>query len=204
MTIQAEKVSCAPEERTAIKDTTGAVLLETCQKELGLCAYDGTCLFRSAHGDRLFNAVDSNLRTGEATFVELNLKRCRYGLGQRNICLDPFYSVAADLKEFRLGDVLFIPALKGLALPGGSTHSGYVIVRDSSPIFRGTGPHRLHFFTGDIRDTETKNPFVKVGLDRPEREFTYERISGEKAEVVRKARNFPRLPGVSPSEAVNR
>ena len=60
------------------------------------------------------------------------------------MCLDPYYSVAADLDIYKLGTVVYVPSFVGVLLPSGVNHDGYFVVRDSGSSIKGYG--RFDFF----------------------------------------------------------
>lgn len=56
-----------------------------------------------------------------------------YGLGAKDYKLVPYRSAAAQPRRFPVGTTLFVPALRGLALPSGTAgtaHDGYLFVAD--------------------------------------------------------------------------
>ena len=118
--------------------------------------------------------------------------QCPHGLGVKGICLDPFYSLASDLNHHKPGDVIYIEKLKGITLPDGSIHDGYMIVRDRGGAIH--GPNRFDFFTGSYTNTDPQNSFAAIGLAAKKNSFQYVKITGEKAEAIRKLRHFPLVP----------
>ena len=108
------------------------------------------------------------------------------------MCVDPFYSVAADLKIYNLGDVIYLPAVRGVVLPNGEIHDGYFIVRDAGGGSEGEG--RFDFFTGLYTSSTLNNPFTKLKLNGLQTFPEYVLIEGAQADQMRQQRNFPLLP----------
>jgi 3D (Asp-Asp-Asp) domain-containing protein len=81
----------------------------------------------------------------------------KYGKGNRGNALEPFVSVAADQSRFPFGTKIYVPAAKGLKLPGGKRHDGFFVVADVGSAIKG---NHLDFFTGPFYG-EFKFPFVK-------------------------------------------
>ncbi|MFP5519710.1 MAG: 3D domain-containing protein [Bdellovibrionia bacterium] len=181
---------CAPEEFNPIRNREGEILFSLCEVDRRKCVVQGTCLIQIQEQEFLLN-IDTKI-DGEFRFKILKNTQCHFGMGVRNICLDPFYSVAADLKFHKPGDVLFIPALKGVKLPDETIHDGYVIVRDAGGGI--VGEHRFDFFTGYFHYLHRKNPFYSLGLTNPEKRFQYEKVDSTLAEEIRKKRAYPKIP----------
>lgn len=173
-----------------IRTPEGYLLLTMCESERKRCLMQGTCLVKLG-GDEIIINYTKKVRN-EYRFRLVNLEECPFGFGVRGSCLDPFYSIAADLRYFRLGDVIHVPTLVGVELPDGSRHTGYLIVRDAGGMIK--GPHRFDLFTGYLDHLDSENPFKKLGLGDPDNRFQYRRVSGAEAESVRQARNFPKFP----------
>ncbi len=93
---------------------------------------------------------------------------CNTAIGAAGVCLTPFFSVAADLRYHRAGDIIEIPAMRGriISLPDGRTivHPGFFIVEDTGGAIR--GPNRFDFFTGSMPPTNASNAFGYHG-DNP-------------------------------------
>lgn len=130
-------------------------------------------------------------------FMLVDRSVCKFGLGNSSdgkqtfsaMCLDPFYSVAADMAIYPLGTVVYIPSIRGISLPDGSIHDGYFVVRDSGQNI--DGPGRFDFFTGDL-SLNASNPFSNLGLGGASN-YAYFIVSGEEAQSVRVKRQFPLL-----------
>lgn len=86
---------------------------------------------------------------------------CPTARGARGTCLQPFISVAADRRYYRMGDIIEMPAMKGrkIDLPDGRqiVHPGYFIVEDTGGAIK--GPGRFDFFTGSFNPRSPLNDF---------------------------------------------
>lgn len=193
-----EDESCAANTRVPMLDVNGKVLLQTCSRIARACAVQGSCTFyREVEGGRelqtiRLNIISYNPRTRISHFADVTSSECVFGLGVRSICLDPFYSVAADLSLYKPGDVLFVPAMVGLPLPDGSLHDGFMVVRDAGGGIEGLG--RFDFFTGLQSWRSPQNPFLALKLQDPSTRLDFFLLRGERAEQVRRERSYPKLP----------
>lgn len=126
-------------------------------------------------------------------------RRCPYAYGaldenRRPVCLDPMYSVAADPRFYKTGDVVFFPDLVGMPIPedyrvDGDKHDGFMIVRDIGDYIKGQG--RFDMFSGSLHWSDRANPFSRRGFSNQKNCHKFEIITGEKADEVRKKHNFP-------------
>lgn len=176
-------------EKLPLLLTSGDPAAEVCARSLSFCSEQGTCILKSEGVWHTYNVIR---RVGGVDRFGRVKDSCRFGYGVRSICLDPFYSVAADLSIYSPGDVLYFPALRDVPLPNGQLHDGYVIVRDQGRGVRGHG--RFDFFTGGMGWKDPRNPFVKLRLGAKGTGLPFYRISGGLAELVRLKRAFPVLP----------
>lgn len=168
----------------------GSELMKVCQKTLAECTMEGSCQISRRSQVRSFNYRGKS--NGHAVFFEITADECSFGYGVQSSCLDPFYTVAADLRFHKPGDVLYVPKLAGTEMPDGSKHSGYMIVRDSGGRIKGR--HRFDFYSGTLRWNDPRNPFFKMKLSDQERRFSYFKVKGETAQSVREKRGYPKLP----------
>ncbi|MBC7421591.1 MAG: hypothetical protein H7328_12760, partial [Bdellovibrio sp.] len=136
--------SCAATDVKSMKDKTGRLLATVCPSFLKFCILQGTC--KVLVGSNFILLHYSQVSNNEYIFTRVDESVCRYGYGTKKACVDPYYSVAADLSIYKAGTVIFIPALVGLLLPDATLHAGYFIVRDTGSAIRGYG--RFDFFTG--------------------------------------------------------
>lgn len=173
---------------TSIRNAAGAEMIRVCSSTFEKCMMQGSCVIRRGGVSRSFNVTSGS----RGVFAEVGEKQCEFGFGVRSICLDPFYTVAADLSFYKPGDVIFVPGLVGWPLPQGNKHSGFLVVRDRGGAIK--GEHRFDFFSGTLHYLHPKNPFGQAKLsDRKTRMFYYQ-VRGPTAQKVLRSRAFPRLP----------
>ncbi|MBL7545701.1 MAG: hypothetical protein JNL11_17915 [Bdellovibrionaceae bacterium] len=187
--LNVKRLNCQGQRKESIKNIRGQTLAEVCESDYKTCIDQGACLLNEKGGLRMINFA---ARRGKAPLFSDKIKKeCPFGLGMKDICLDPYYTVAGDLNFHKLGDVIFIPSVRGVALPNGETHDGYFVVRDSGVNLKSGA--RFDFFTGfdDIKDEG--NVFRRLGLDNKENRFRFEKVSGEYATQVRVKHNYPKL-----------
>lgn len=194
--------------KKTIFSTSGQPLFKVCKQNYNSCVIEGTCaLVDDADSEpeeaatnsvgqvsddiELLNYVKSD-KNGTPLFEAVDTDRCPYGLGVSNICLDPFYTVAADLNFYKAGDVIFIPQLKGLSLLNGEKHSGFMIVRDRGGAIKGST--RFDFYTGFNHYTKDPNPFTDIGLSHSKNTFDFRRATPEETSAFKKIRNYPNVP----------
>ena len=169
---------------------SGQPLFKICKQNYNNCVIEGTCALADEDVE-LLNFVKSD-KNGVPLFETVDTSRCPYGLGVSNICLDPYYSVAADLNYYKAGDVIFIPKLRGLALLSGEKHPGYLIVRDRGGAIKGAT--RFDFYTGFNHFAKDPNPFNEFGLSQSKNMFEFRRATEAEANEFKKSRNFPNVP----------
>lgn len=181
-----------------MKARSGLVIVAVCKSVYDSCVLQGTCLIKSAEKFLLINVgVKIN---GERRFEVVDRSRCSYGRGavrdlvkvHPTMCLDPYFSVAADLKIYKLGDVIFVPSFSGVLLSDGTVHDGHFIVRDTGGSMTGHG--RFDFFSGFDSPKESSNPLVFHQFVDRRTHVPYFLVSGQRAQEILIQRNFPRLP----------
>lgn len=178
------------EKNTMMHGTGGKDLLMVCQSTAKECGLQGSCAITQNGVTRSFNILGA--KDGQDRFFEIGEQGCRYGYGVESACLDPFYTLAADLNLYEPGEVIFVPAVVGTKLPDGSQHSGYFVIRDRGRGVTGTG--RFDFFSGLITWKDAKNPFTKMGLGDVKTNIPYFKVKGKTAQQVLLHRAFPKLP----------
>lgn len=188
-TIRADQTKCSLSSLRELLSINGNPLATLCDSDYKKCLMQGSCFVEQGGVVTSYNYHSS--KEGMARFVVTDLKECPYGYGVRSSCLDPFFSVAADLEVYKMGDVIFIPRLVGTRLPSGEEHDGFLIIRDSGGGVRGGG--RFDFFTGFLDHRSKENPFSVLGLGDPKNRFRFRRASDAEAEAVRQRRGYPGL-----------
>lgn len=108
-------------------------------------AMEGTGRLRNG---RVVNAAGS-CKCASACYY-LPRRHKKWGVGVAKRALNPFRSVAVDPDHVSIGQMLFIPELEGLTMPGrkpwgGFVHDGCVVADDRGGNIRG---QQLDFFTG--------------------------------------------------------
>lgn len=193
------------EQKKTIYSAEQKPLLQVCADSYKRCVVEGTCALvdaeeisaenewensNSAHDIELINYV--NLKNGTPLFEKVDTRRCPHGYGVKAICLDPFYTVAADLEFHSPGDVIFVPKAVGIQLANGERHNGYFIIRDKGGDIKGAD--RFDFFTGFLDYRHEENPLTKIGLNNKKLKFEFRKVTGTEAENIRKRRRFPLTP----------
>lgn len=187
-----DKDLCDKGDVKTLHGVNGEKIMNVCPNTLAACGLQGSCAIIQKGVRRSFNISDRV--NGVDRFFEMTNKECPYGYGVKSSCLDPFYTLAADMDIYKAGDVIFIPSVVGLKLPDGSTHNGYFIVRDQGRGINGKG--RFDFYSGFLSWRDAKNPFRKLGFDDTKTAVPYQKIVGDKAEQILRSRSYPRLPVV--------
>ena len=200
--MQLDQQEC--DSKKTIYDENQSPIIKVCEKIYRNCVIEGTCALienQSAliginfdsvnHKISLINYV--KMKNGIPLFIRVDTQRCPYGYGVKSQCLDPFYTLAADLNFHKSGDVIYIPKVVGTKLPNGEIHNGYFIVRDKGGAI--VGKSRFDFFTGFLDYRDSENPFSKIKLNDKNVKFQFRKVTGAEADTVRKNRNFPLAPG---------
>lgn len=176
--------------KKTLYSTTGEAIKKVCAIDYKTCVIEGTCALVRGNETKLINYVDQN-KQGVPLFKEVG-EKCPYGYGVKNICLDPYYTVAADLTVHDPGEVIFVESVKGTKLPNGEVHDGFFIVRDRGGAIKGA--HRFDFYTGLLHYKNEENPFTPLGLASESKSFNYRRATTAETAFVKEKRNYPGLP----------
>ncbi|WP_291515576.1 3D domain-containing protein [Bdellovibrio sp. ArHS] len=188
--VNEDKNGCAADAKKDLHGAGGKVLLKVCPKTWSACSLQGSCAVIQKGKTHTFNIIG---RFGDQErFFEIEEDGCRYGYGVNSSCLDPFYTLAADLSIYKPGEVIYVPAVVGLQLPDGSKHDGYFVIRDKGRGIIGRG--RFDFFTGYYSWIDSNNPFKKLGLGDVKTNIPYFRVTGHVATEVLERRAYPNLP----------
>lgn len=188
-TIHQKSSKCSADNLRELLSPDGDTLETLCQKDFDMCLLQGSCFIDN--GKKIVSYNYHSTKDSVPRFMKVDLGVCPYGYGVRSSCLDPYFSVAADLKYYKAGDVIFIPRLEGAVLPNGEIHDGFMVVRDSGGSV--TGINRFDFFTGFFDHRSAYNTLARLGFGDPKNRFLYRVATEEEATVVRKKRNYPGL-----------
>lgn len=188
--LKADLSQCPAEQHKDILDLEGKVLARVCEEQYNICTMQGACVIQvdqKVMSLTFMKKIDDTHR-----FKETKDDKCPYGYGVRSICLDPFFTVAADLTIYNPGDVIFIPELIGLRLPNNEYHDGFLVIRDRGEAIK--GEHRFDFFTGFLPYADQRNPFSVLRLDIISTRMNYYKVTGRTSEIVKRSRSYPRMP----------
>jgi 3D (Asp-Asp-Asp) domain-containing protein len=187
-TIYLDKTTCNNEIIDMISPE-GAILISLCGRDHRNCLMQGACFVFDEEGR--FRSFNYYARGADDVprFKEVSLNKCPFGFGVRNSCLDPYYTVAADLTIYKPGDVIFVPKLVGVILPTGETHDGFFIVRDRGAAI--LGPFRFDFFTGFEGIRDMKNIFARLGFGNKKNSFDFRMATPEEALTIRNRQGYP-------------
>tara|TARA_B100000925_G_scaffold291892_1_gene282235 strand:- start:5290 stop:5994 length:705 start_codon:yes stop_codon:yes gene_type:complete len=189
------KVSCSGsyagveyygDEKSEVLTPGGELIAEVCTRFFKVLSMEGTGRLK----DRGNGSLTVNW-AGSYTFRIM--EKCIFGEGvQKDLCLIPYHTIAADLESHELGGVVFIPKAKGLMLPDGRIHNGLFLVRDTGGAFRGRGFNRIDLFVGNQNDEN--NVFIKAGMSHREK-FSAYKLEGslKQAAIDFFTENFPTL-----------
>ncbi len=163
-----------------------------CRLDRRNCMMQGSCIIILNSERKILHYYD---RQEDKTpiFRLKDLGECPYGRGPSNVCLEPFYTLAADPDHHKSGDVVYIPALKGLSLPNGRIHDGFMVIRDIGGDIKGRD--RFDFYTGFHHHESEANPFVGLRLADKTTNLPYTKVIDEKIKRrILSRRSYPRIP----------
>lgn len=181
--------TCEASSLKAVLDPRGQIITKICRRDHQLCSLQGACIIQKYQERILINYASQD--GGTVRFAKMDMSVCKYGFGMKSVCLDPFYNVAADPKHWSAGDVIFVPHLVNTRLPNGTLHDGYMIVRDTGGAIKGA--HRFDFFIG-YSNNYKESVFFELGFSDKSKKFPYSKVTGERADLIRRLRNYPRIP----------
>lgn len=174
------------DEVSDVINPNGEIIAEVCTRFFKVLSMEGTGRLR----DRGQGKVTVNW-AGNYTFRKMD--KCVFGEGvEKDLCLIPYHTIAADLNAHRLNSVVFIPKAKGLMLPDGRIHNGFFLVRDTGGAFRDVGFNRIDLFVGN--ETDQNNVFSRAGMHHRSRFKAY-KLQGEMKDhaLAFFKENFPTL-----------
>ncbi len=180
----------ANDKKFTVRSTEKKSLAVLCRKHIKNCMMQGSCAVIKDQKRLLLNY--RKFKDHEPLFVLLEQTECPYGRGPGNVCLEPYYTVAADLKFHKQGDIIYVPELKGITLPNGEIHDGFLIVRDSGGRIKGR--NRFDFYTGFTAYSDPYNPFTIIGLQDKKKGMHYLKvISAELKDKIQLKRSYPMI-----------
>lgn len=185
-TIDLSEQDCSVKK--TLYSTKGEAIKKVCANDYKTCVIEGTCALVGSE-TKLINYVEQ--KQGVPLFKEVEDK-CPFGYGVKNICLDPYYTAAADLTFHAPGEVIFVEEVKGTKLPNGEVHDGFFIVRDRGGAIKGA--NRFDFYTGLLHYKNDDNPFTPIGLASESKSFNYRKATAAETAAVKERRNYPGLP----------
>lgn len=188
-TIHQADTRCASAQMRALISPAGDTLTRLCSQDYDNCLLQGSCWVEEGGEWTSYNYHST--KESVPRFTQVDVAKCPFGYGAKSICLDPYFSVAADLNIYHAGDVIYIPRLVGALLPHGETHDGYLIVRDAGGSIKGAG--RFDFFTGFLDHRQPGNTLAKLGFGDPQNRFEYRMASADEKILIQKKRNYPGL-----------
>lgn len=188
-TIYQNQSKCSPNSLRELISPDGDTMVTLCESDYKMCLLQGSCFVDD--GEKITSYNYHSKQEGLPRFIVVDTKKCPYGYGVRNICLDPYFSVAADLSFYNPGDAIFIPRLVGAVLPNGEIHDGFVVIRDAGGGITGAG--RFDFFTGFLSHRKAENVLAKLGFGDPANSFEFRRATAAESQAARERRSFPSL-----------
>lgn len=188
-TIHLGKTKCATSHLREILSPEGVTLATLCDSDYRACLMQGSCFVEDEGVLTSYNYHST--KEGVARFIITDLKKCPYGYGVNSVCLDPYFSVAADLKIHKVGDVIYVPRLVGVEMPNGEVHDGFLVIRDAGGSINGS--HRFDFFTGFLNHKDKKNPMARLGFGDPRSRIHYRLATESEAAAARTRRGYPGL-----------
>lgn len=189
--IHKENEKCLSNDLRDMKDASGKILATLCSSNYRNCLMQGSCYVLSKGSTKMVGYAGIN-KDGTYKFTEVDYKRCPYGWGVKQICVEPYFSIAADMDYYKAGDVIYVPKLVGVALPDGQVHDGYLVVRDEGGGIKGKA--RFDFFTGLLDHLSKQNPFARLGFGDPDNRFEFKKVTDDEAAQALKRRNYPGIP----------
>lgn len=188
-TVQLGKTQCNSESLRDLVSPEGETLATLCEVDYRLCLMQGSCFVEDEGELTSYNYHST--KEGVPRFVVTDLETCPFGYGVNSSCLDPYFSVAADLKVHKVGDAIFIPRLVGVDLPNGEVHDGFLVIRDAGGGI--TGANRFDFFTGFLDHRSRENPLARLGFGDPKNRFEFRKATAKEAAAARARRGYPGL-----------
>lgn len=188
-TVYRDLSKCSAKNMKDMVDVSGRKLTSLCEADYDRCLMQGSCFVSDKGNVKSFNYHST--KNNIPRFVEVDLDDCPYGYGVQSTCLDPYFSVAADLSIYTVGDVIFVPRIVGVPMPNGEVHDGFFVIRDAGGAIK--GPGRFDFFTGFFNHTDRRNTLARLGFGDSNHRFEYRLATPEEAARARENRGYPKL-----------
>lgn len=188
-TVYRDRSKCPAKNLKNMVDVDGRILTVLCDTDFNRCLMQGSCFVH--HDDKVKSFNYHSTKNSIPRFVEVNLDDCPYGYGVKNSCLDPYFSIAADLAIYNPGDVIFVPRVVGVTMPNGEVHDGFFVIRDSGGNIK--GPGRFDFFTGFFHHLDRRNTLARLGFGDSKHRFEYRMAKSDEAARARENRAYPKL-----------
>ncbi len=167
--------------KKSIVDIKNNLIAKTCPAFYNALVMEGSGMV--SHQGKWILVNYGGRKAGRYFFAQVDRTRCPYGLGRSMTCLIPFISLAAETKRYRVGDVIYVPAVaaKKIKLPNGDIHRGYFIVTDTGSMIKGLG--RFDVYIGPYKVFNADNPFNNLKLGDAAMKYPYFRVErGSKTE----------------------
>jgi 3D (Asp-Asp-Asp) domain-containing protein len=102
-----------------------------------------------------------------------------FGVGAPGFKLIPYRTVAVDPRRIKLGTVLYLPVLAGIALPSGEIHDGFCFAHDTG---KGIVGNRIDVFVGF--ESDLSNALSRSNRITSHKAVRMYRVEGETARAV--------------------
>ncbi len=112
-------------------------------------------------------------------FRYLVVRNAPFGVAMPGFKLIPYRSISVDPRRIKLGTVLYIPALAGVALPSGDVHDGFCFAHDTG---QGIVGNRIEIFVGFEHDLD--NALTRSGRVASFAPMRIYRVDGPTAKAV--------------------
>jgi 3D (Asp-Asp-Asp) domain-containing protein len=115
----------------------------------------------------------------KGNFRYLVVRNAPFGVAMPGFKLIPYRSISVDPRRIKIGTVLYIPALAGVALPSGDVHDGYCFAHDTG---QGIVGHRIEIFVGFEDDLD--NALTRSGRVASFAPMRIYRVEGSTAKTL--------------------
>jgi 3D (Asp-Asp-Asp) domain-containing protein len=112
-------------------------------------------------------------------FRYLVVRNAPFGVAMPGFKLVPYRTISVDPRRIKLGTVLYVPALAGIALPSGDVHDGFCFAHDTG---QGIVGNRVEIFVGFEHDLD--NALTRSGRIASFDPLRIYRVDGPTARAV--------------------